>query len=68
MEILKNKESQTYEITLDVMMTMRTTIEAKSEAQAIIMAEREAYQDTWGNKAVFSHTEFVDAELLEEEK
>ena len=59
---------KTYEITLDVMTTMTTTIEAESEAQAIKMAEREAYEDTWGNKAIFSHTEFVDSELLEEEK
>jgi len=59
---------KTYEITLDVFTTMRTTIEAESEAQAIKMAEREAYEDTWGNKAIYSHTEFVDAELLEEEK
>ena len=53
---------KTYEITLDVFTTMRTTIEAESEAQAIKMAEREAYEDTWGNKAIYSHTEFVDAE------
>jgi hypothetical protein len=59
---------KTYEITLDVMTTMTTTIEAESEAQAIKMAEREAYEDTWGNKAIYSHTEFVDAELLEEAK
>ena len=59
---------KTYEITLDVMTTMTTTIEAESEAQAIKMAEREAYEDTWGNKAIYSHTEFVDSELLEEEK
>ncbi len=53
---------KTYKITMDVMTTLYTSIEAESEAEAIKMAEREAYEDTWGSKAIYSGVELVETE------
>ncbi len=59
---------KTYEITMDVMTTLHTTIEAESEAEALKIAGREAYEDTWGSKAVYSGVELVEIwDELEEE-
>ena len=57
---------KTYEITMDVMTTLRTRIEAESQIEALKIAGREAYEDTWGSKAVYSGVELVDVELEED--
>ena len=51
-----------FEVTLDVNTTLHTEVEAETQEEAIKIAERQAYEDTWGCTAIFSHTKLVDAE------
>jgi len=55
-----------FRIVLDVTSVYYADIEADTEAEAIEMAQKEAYQDTWSCKAVYSGVELVDVELEEE--
>ena len=51
-----------FKIVLDVTSVYYADIEADTEAEAIKLAEREAYEDTWSTKAVYSGVELVEAE------
>ena len=55
-----------FRIVLDVTSVYYADIEADTEAEAIETAQKEAYQDTWSCKAVYSGVELVDVELEEE--
>ena len=55
-----------FRIVLDVTSVYYADIEAESEAEAWSMAEREAYEDTWGSKAIYSGVELVEVELEED--
>ena len=55
-----------FRIVLDVTSVYYADIEADTEAEAIEMAQKEAYQDTWGSKAIYSGVELVEAELEED--
>jgi len=53
-----------FEVTLDVNTTLHTEVEAETQEEAIKIAERQAYEDTWGCTAIFSHTKLVDVEKV----
>ena len=53
-----------FEVTLDVNTTLHTEVEAETQEEAIKIAERQAYEDTWACTAIFSHTKLVDAEKV----
>lgn len=55
-----------YEVTLNVATTLHTTVIAKNSEEAIKLAKREAYEDTWSCKAIWSHAEVEDIEVEEE--
>jgi hypothetical protein len=55
-----------FRIVLDVTSVYYADIEADTEAEAIEMAQKEAYQDTWSCKAIYSGVELVDVELEED--
>jgi hypothetical protein len=55
-----------YEVTLNVATTLHTTVKAKNAEEAKVLATREAYEDTWGCKAIWSHAEVEDYEIKED--
>ena len=56
---------KTFEVVLDVTTVLRTEVQAETEAQAIALAQREAYEDTWGSKAVYSNADMVEVEVVD---
>ena len=50
---------KTYNVELDVSMTYRTSVEASSEKEAIKLAKREAYEDSWSCEATFNCVDSV---------
>lgn len=55
-----------FKITIDVTNVYYADVEAETEAEAIKMAETEAYQDTWSGSAVYGGAEVYDVEELNE--
>jgi len=58
------RKMKVFEVTLDVYNTLHTEVEAETADEAIEIAERLAYEDTWGCTAIFSHTKLVDVEQV----
>jgi len=55
---------KTFEVVLDVTTVLRTEVQAETEGQAIALAQREAYEDTWGSKAIYSNSDMVEVEEI----
>ena len=64
---IKGNKMKNFKIVLDVTSVYYADIEADTEAEAMEIAEKEAYQDTWSCKAIYSGVELVEAEEEYEE-
>ena len=59
---------KTFKVVLDVTSVYYADIEADTIEEALKIAGREAYEDTWSCKAIYSGVETVDIEEETEEE